>query len=158
MPAFAGHDDLDAINRCLHRARGDTDDASLGLRRIVDGIDLVARKALKQAILHHRAGTRVAFFTGLKNQNGGAVKVTRLSQVAGSTHQHRGVAVVPAGVHQPRLARFPTELVVLRHWQRIHVGAQADHPLATAKFSQFATHDTHHARFTNMRVNFIHTA
>ena len=171
VPAFAGDDDLNPVHRRLHRAGRDADDALSGFGRVVDGVNLVAREALKQAVLHHGAGAGVAFFAGLEDQHRRAVKVAGFGQVTRCAHQHGGVAVVPAGVHQAGLGRFPGELVVLSHGQGVHVGPQPDHaramhaPMAARRSAcngvgglGFPPDDRHHPGFANARVNLVHPA
>lgn len=56
----------------------------------------------------------------------GAGKVAGLGEVTRGTQQHRGVAVMTAGMHLAGKFRFIGPLGHLRHGQRIHVGPQAD--------------------------------
>ena len=68
-----------------------------------------------------------AFFRRLEDKHGIAGKIPRLGQVTRRAHQHGGMAVMAAAVHQARLGRHPAKFVVFKHGQRIHVGAQTDH-------------------------------
>jgi len=68
-------------------------------RDVVHGEDGVAGEALQQPVVEHRAGTAEALFGRLEDQLQGAAPVRRLDQVPGRGEEHRGVAVVAAGVH-----------------------------------------------------------
>ena len=113
------------------------------------------RKALEQAVVDHGLGTGITFFAGLKNQHGGAVEVARLGQVTRRAHQHRGMAVVAAAVHQAGLFRLPGKVVVLGHGQRVHVGAQPDHPAAAVAL---ALDHGHQAGLADAGMDGVHTA
>jgi hypothetical protein len=156
VTAFAADVDLDPVHRRLHRAWRDADHAQRRLGRVVLGIDLLARKALKQAVFHHGAGTREAFFTGLKNQHGRAVKAPGFGQITRRPHQHGGVAVVAASMHQAGCARFPGAFVELGQRQRVHVGAQTDHATGVGSRATLAVHQSHDTRFADARVDAVH--
>ncbi len=68
-------------------------------RDVVHGEDGVAGEALQQPVVEHRAGTAEALFGRLEDQLQGAAPARRLDQVPGRGEEHRGVAVVAAGVH-----------------------------------------------------------
>ena len=59
----------------------------------------VHRELLEQAVLDHLARAAAAFFGRLEDQVHGAVEIAVLRQVLGRAQQHRGMAVVAAGVH-----------------------------------------------------------
>ena len=158
VPALADDADLDAVDRRLHRAGGDANHTQRRFGRIVLGINLLAREPVEQAILHHGAGTRVAFFAGLKNQHGRPVKTPGFGQVAGRAHQHGGVAVVTAAVHQPGCARLPSAFIELGQGQCIHVGAQADHAAGVGRRAALAVHQGHHTGFADAGVDAVHAA
>ena len=54
-----------------------------------------------------------------------AVEVARLGEILGRPQQHRGVAVMAAGVHHARMPARVLEGVALGDRQRVHVGADA---------------------------------
>ena len=81
---------------------------------------------VEQAVLDHLARAAAAFFGRLEDQVDGAVVVAVLREVLGGGQQHRGVAVVAAGVHLAGVRALVREGVVLGDRQRVHVGAQAD--------------------------------
>ena len=96
------------------------------------GEDGVHRKALEQAVGHHRQGAGAALLGRLEDQHDGAVELRMQGQVPRCSQQHRRVAVVAAGMHSARVTAGVVETVVLFHRQRIHVGAQTDGALALA--------------------------
>ena len=53
-----------------------------------------------------------------------AGKIARLGEVLCRTEQHRGVAVVTAGMHPPALPRGMGERVLLVDVQRVHIGPE----------------------------------
>ena len=160
MPALAGDGDLEPVHRRLHGARGDANHAQRHIGGVVLGVHLRAREAIEQAIFDHRAGTGVALFAGLKNQTRGAAKLTRLNQITRRTHQHGGVAVVPASVHQAGRGRLPDHVVVLVQGQRVHVGTQADHARGAFRRTRMglAVDQRHHAGFAQARVHLVNAA
>ena len=68
-------------------------------RPVVRAEDGLHRELVEQAVLHHLARAAAAFFGRLEHQVHGAVEVAVLAQMLGRRQQHRGVAVVAAGVH-----------------------------------------------------------
>ena len=78
------------------------------------------------------AETTAAFLRRLEHEVDGAVEVAVLRQVLGGSEQHRGVAVVAAGVHLAGVMARMREVVVLAHRQRVDVGAQPDGAIAAA--------------------------
>ena len=158
MAAFAAHQYLNAVHRRLHGAGGHADHAQGCFGRVVLGKHLFAGKAFKQAVFHHGAGAGKAFFAGLKNQHGRAVKVSRFYQVARRAHQHGGVAVVAAGVHEAGFGGAPVAVGLLLQGQRVHVGAQAHHAARLLGTVLAAMHQRHHAGFTQPGVDGVHAA
>ena len=73
--------------------------------RVVHAEDAVAGEAVEQAVLDHRLGAAAALLGRLEDEMHGAVEVARLGEVAGGAQQHRGVAVVAAGMHAARVLR-----------------------------------------------------
>ena len=155
MAALAGHLDGDAVGRGHHGPRVDAHGARAHGRPVVHAKHRLHGKTLKQAVLDHRPGTRVALFAGLKNQHRCAIKLPCLGQVTRRRHQHGGVPVVAATVHQTGLGRFMGKVVVLGHGQGIHVGAQAHH-LAARRAAP--THHGHQAGLANAGVDFVNPA
>ena len=62
-------------------------------------VDLLDAEALHQAVLDHRLAAAAAFLGRLEDDDRGAVEIARLGEVARGAEQHRGVAVMAAGVH-----------------------------------------------------------
>jgi hypothetical protein len=101
-------------------------------RVVVHGEDRVAWKALEQAFLDHAPGaaTTTEFLGGLEDQvkrasgaeaAGGGIARKHL----GGAEQHRGMAVVAAGVHLAGNRAGPGQAGGFLDRQGIHVGAQA---------------------------------
>ncbi len=132
VAATPGDLDREAVGSGHHGPGVDADGAGLHRGPVVHGKDGLHRKAVKQPVFHHHAGTGKTFFARLEHQHGGAVEVARFREVARGANQHGGVAVVAATVHEALLARLPGEVVVLGQRQGIHVGTQADGPTAVA--------------------------
>jgi hypothetical protein len=100
------------------------------LRPVVQGVDLVHREAVEQALADHHAPAAAVLLGGLEDHVHGAVEVARLGEVARRAEQHRRVSVVPAGVHAAGMPRGVRLVGGLVHGQAVEVGAQADRPAA----------------------------
>ena len=77
----------------------DGEGADRQARHVVHAVDLLDAEAVHQAVVDHRLAAAAAFLGGLEDHHRGAVEIARLGQVVGGAEQHRGVAVVAAGVH-----------------------------------------------------------
>ncbi len=126
VAAFAFERDLDVVGRRHHRARTDGEFAERQAGIIVHAVDFLDAEAGDQAVLDHRQGAGAALLRRLENHHGGAGKIARLGEIFGGAEQHRGVAVMAAGVHLARHGRFVRQAGFLLERQRVHVGAQAD--------------------------------
>ncbi|MDT4847985.1 hypothetical protein FQZ97_820630 [compost metagenome] len=153
VAAFAGDIDRDAVGRSHHGPGVDAHRAGAHLRPVVHGVDRLHGEAVEQTVFDHGLGTGKTFFTRLEDQHRGAIELPRFGQVAGRAHQHGGVTVVAAAVHHARFEGFPGKVVVLRHGQGIHVGAQADH---VATLALAAVDHGHHPCLADAGVDFIH--
>ena len=92
----------------------------------------ITGKTIKQAVLHHLAGAAQTFFGGLKNQVQCPVKLPACSKMLRRGQQHGGMAVVPAGMHQARMATGVGQARGLLNGQGVHIGAQSQFARATA--------------------------
>ena len=90
-------------------------------------VDLLDAEAVHQAVLDHRRGARPALFGRLEDHHRIAGEIPGLGEIARRTQQHRGVAVMAAGVHQARVLGGVRQVGLFLDRQRIHVGAQPDH-------------------------------
>ena len=126
--ALAGDVDVEEGAARHHRARADGELADVEARPVVHAEDRVAREPLEQPVLDHRLGAADALLGGLEDEIHGAVEIARRGEVPGGAQQHRGVAVVAAGMHAALVRRAVIEGVRFLHRQRVHVGAQADRP------------------------------
>ena len=97
------------LNSLLEANTGPGFDRKLARRQarpVVNAEDGFHRKELEQAILDHLARTAAAFLGRLEHQVDGAIEIAVRGQVFGGGQQHRGVAVVAAGVHLAGIARW----------------------------------------------------
>ena len=122
-------DDLDEgpVTRCQERAGAHQEVPLRRARMVVHGEHHVAGKTLEQAVGHHglSAAVEAAFFRRLEDQVEGAREPARGRQMLGRAQQHRGVAVVAAGVHAAGDRAGIRQAGVLLDGQGVHVGAQA---------------------------------
>ena len=73
---------------------------SRGAGHVVHAVDLLDAEALHQPVVDHLAAAAAAFLGRLEDHHRGAVEVAGLGEVLRGAEQHRGVAVVAAGVHR----------------------------------------------------------
>jgi len=97
---------------------------------IVHAVDFLDVEALHQPVLHHGLAAGAALLGRLEDDDGGAGKIARLREVARSAQQHRGMAVMAAGMHLARHRRLVGNVVGFLDRERVHVGAQPDYPTA----------------------------
>ena len=128
MAALAGDDDLELIRRRHHRAGANGELAQGDAGHIVHAVNLIDAPAVHHAIGAHLAPPTATLFGGLKDHHGGAVKVARLGQVFGRAHQHGRMPVMATGMHLARGFRGILRPGLLMNRQRIHIGAQPNHP------------------------------
>ena len=77
---------------------------------------------------------RPAFLGRLKDEHDRAVELAVFGEVLRRAQQHRGMAVVSAGVHSSFVLRAMFERVEFVDGQRVHVGTQADGARAVPRF------------------------
>ena len=65
-----------------------------------------------------------------------AGEVAGLGEIARGAQQHRGVAVMAAGMHLSRHRRGMSEVVALVDGKRVHVGAERDRAAGPAAFER----------------------
>ncbi len=135
VAALAGDADIPAVGRGQQRAGLADDHAERDAGLVVDREHRVAGKLLEQPVLDHRLGAAAALFGRLEDEVHGALEVALLRQHLGRAQQHRGVAVMAAGMHAARVGRAVLEVVGLVHRQAVHVGAKPDrlHRVALAQ-------------------------
>src|SRR5204863_359140 len=100
----------------------------LEARPVVHAEDGFHRKEIEQPVLNHLARAAPALLGGLKDEVHGAVEVALAREIVRSGEQHRGVPVMPAGVHLPSMNARVSEAVPLGHGQRVDVSAQTHGP------------------------------
>ena len=101
-------------------------------RPVMHAVDKGAGETREQPVLDHRLGAAQALLGGLEDEIHRAVEIAGLREVARRAQQHRGMAVMAAGVHAARRLAAMGEIIGLVHRQAVHVGAQADRDLAIA--------------------------
>ena len=96
-------------------------------RTIMHAIDLLDAEAVHQPVLDHRSGAGAALFRRLEDHDRVAGEIPGLGEVTRRAEQHRGMAVMAAGVHLARGLGGVRQVGRFLDRQRIHVGAQPDH-------------------------------
>ena len=96
-------------------------------------IDFLDAEPIHHAIVDHRLSAGAAFLGRLEDDGHRAVEAPRLGKIAGRAEQHRGMAVMTAGVHLAGHFRRPWLAGLFRYRQRIHVGPHADHLAGSAR-------------------------
>ena len=105
VAALAGDADVPAVGRREQRAGLGDDVAERHAGLVVDGEDRVAGEFLEQPVLDHLARAAAAFLGRLEDEVHGALEVALLAQHLGGAQQHRGVAVMAAGMHAAGILR-----------------------------------------------------
>ena len=93
-------------------------------RSIVHAVDRVHGEALEQPLLDHDPAAAEPFLRRLKDEMHLAGEISAFGEIARRPEQHRGMAVVTAGVHlawNRRAMRGPRRLLDV---ERVKVGAQ----------------------------------
>jgi hypothetical protein len=110
-------------------------------RRVVQPEDRVTREALEEAVGDHalRAAAGAGLLGRLEHEVHGAAEVARARELLRRAQQHRGVAVVPAGMHHAVVHALPGPPRRFADRQRVHVGAQR-HAARAAAHVQRAHH------------------
>ena len=85
--------------------------------------NLLDLEPVHQPVLDHGVGARAPLFGGLEDHDRVAGEIARFGEIAGGAQQHRGVAVMAAGVHLAGVFRGIRQIGRLLDRQRIHVGA-----------------------------------
>ena len=106
---------IDALNNLAFEKKLDKDQLLLSFE-----------EALEQAVIDHCPGTITVLLGRLEYKHGGAVKFTVASKVLSGTEEHRGVTIMPAGVHLTLVDRAIFEGILFEDFECIHVRAQAD--------------------------------
>ena len=134
MAALAVNGDLDVVGGSEHRAGGGREMAFGETRHVVHAVDLLDVPAGHHAVLDHRLAATAAFLGGLEDHHSGAVEIARLGEIFCRAEQHRGVAIMAAGVHLAGDLRSISYAGGFHDRQCVHVGPQAD-GLARGRFA-----------------------
>ncbi len=124
--AAAAHHDLELVVGREDGAHPHGEGALGEAREVVQSVNPLDRKALEQAVGDHDAAAALVLLGRLEDEADDAVEVAGGGQVAGGAEEHRGVAVVAAGVHGAVARRAVGQVGALLDRQRVHVGAQPD--------------------------------
>ena len=101
MGAMAADLDVEAIGAGHHRSVVHRERTRWQAGPVVHPVNRFHWKAFQQAVLDHLAAAAIALLRRLKNEMDGAVEIAMLRQMRGCAQEHRGVAVVAAGMHPP---------------------------------------------------------
>ena len=116
-----------AVGRGHDRTGADRERADRNARAVVHAVDLLDAETLHQPVLDHRGGAGAALLGRLEDHDRVAGEIPGLGEIARRTEQHRGVAVMAAGVHLARRLGGVGQIGRFLDRQRVHVGAQPDH-------------------------------
>jgi hypothetical protein len=141
MPALAADDGVERIGRGEQgsgaprdrsgRHRGPDVEGEGGVRSAAPG------DVFEKAVLEHEAGAVMAFLSRLEHEGDGSGELgPPRRQGPGRADQHRGVGVVAAGMHHPRVARGEGEPRLFGHRERVHVAPQKDRAAIVAAAAQ----------------------
>src|SRR5262249_53065174 len=95
-------------------------------------------ETIEEPLLHHDATAAKPFLGRLKDEMDLAGEIAMLAEVARGAEQHRGMAVVSAGVHFPGYFRGIVEPRRLANMQRVEIRPEADRALAGPRALQRA--------------------
>ncbi len=149
--------DIDRIRRRHDRTGPDRERADRNSRTVMHAIDLIDAETVHQPVLDHGGSAGAALFRRLKDHDGIAGKVPGLGEITGGAEQHRGVPIMAAGVHLARRPGRVGEVGLLLDRQRIHVGAQPDHPDIALAGRFAALDDADDASAAETRGDFVAT-
>ena len=127
VPAAPFDLDVDGIGRGHDRTGPDRERADRNARTVMHAVDLIDGEAVHQPVLDHRRGAGAALFRRLKDHDRVAGEIPGLGEIAGRAEQHRGMAVMAAGMHLAGRLGGVRQVGRLLDRQRIHVGAKPDH-------------------------------
>jgi hypothetical protein len=126
VAAAAAQRDTHFVGGGHHRSGAHRHLSGRQARPVVQGVHLGGGEALEQSFPDHDLAAAAAFLGGLEHEVRGAGEVAGLREIARRPEQHRGVAIVAAGVHAARVSRAVLEGVAFLDRKAIHVGAKRD--------------------------------
>ena len=132
VAAFALEANGEEIRGGHQRPLANREDADRQPRHVVHAVDFLDGEVFHQAVVDHRLGARAAFLGGLEDDDRRAREVAGAREIARGAEQHRGMAVMAAGVHLAGNAGAIGQVGRFLDRQRVHVGAKADGALALA--------------------------
>ena len=132
--SVAAQQDVELIGAGHHRAVMHRELSGRQPRPVVHAEHGRDRKLLEQTLLDHHSRAAIGFLGGLENEHDRAIEIGMRRQMLRRAEQHRGVAVVAAGMHAAVVAGAMRKQVLLAHRQCVHVRPQADGARAVAAF------------------------
>lgn len=131
MPTSSGDLYLRGIDGSHDRTRRCDKAAEGNGGRVMESIDFTDPESIEHALAHHHLATAAVLFRRLEDQRHTAAEATRLGQVFRGPEQHRGMAVMAAGMHDARHGRSMGNPGFLSDRQSVHIGTQPNRrPLA----------------------------
>ena len=149
MRALAGDVDVEEGASRHHRTGTHREFSQSQAGPVVHSEYRVAGEALEETVRDHGLCAPLPLLGGLKDEMHRSVEAPGLGEVARGGEQHRGMAVVAAGMHLPGVRRAMLEVIGLVYGQRVHVSPQPDLPRSTSG----AQHPDH-ARASDPGVHF----
>jgi hypothetical protein len=135
--------DVDTIRRGEQRPGPDSEGADRQAGRVVHPVDFLDPEPLHQAVPHHLAAAAAPLLRRLENHHRRAGEIAGLGEIFGRAEQHGRVPVMAAGVHLAGRRGAVRQVGLLGDRQRVHVGAQSDHPSARPRLFAPADHADH---------------
>ena len=118
-------------------------------------VDLLDAETVHQPVLDHRNRARAALFGRLEDHDRIACEIAGLGEIARRTQQHRGVAVMAAGVHQALRPGGVRQIGRLLDRQRVHIRPQPDDLHVTAAGGPVALDDADDAGAADTGNNLV---
>ena len=118
-------------------------------------VDLLDAEPVHQPVVDHRDSTRAALFRRLEDHDRVAREVPGLGEIARRTQQHRGMAVMTAGVHQAFGLGGVGQIGFLLDRQCVHIRPQPDHLHVTLAWRLAALDDADNAGAAETGGNFV---
>ncbi len=127
MTTMSLNGDFKFIRSGHHRSGIDPYHSRRQGRPVVQRVNRITGKPLKQSVVDHGFRATQSFFGRLKDQNGSAIEISVLHQIFSSPEQDRRMTIMATRMHHPWHLRAILRRAILTHRQGIHICAQTDH-------------------------------